>query len=153
MCGVQNVVGLPRPVQPVPLEAADVVDPGVPDQVDAFDLLWARQLMRLVLDRVREECEAANQAHYWGLFDRRLLSPALEGGKPTPYADCIGELGFASVAEACNALVTVQRRFRRALRASVAEYVGQSDVEEEIAALHSVFATQAQAFDGIDLAR
>ena len=33
------------------------------------------------------------------------------------------------------------------------EYVGLSDVEEEIAALRSVFGTQAQAFDGIDLAR
>jgi DNA-directed RNA polymerase specialized sigma24 family protein len=125
---------------PIPVSIDDVSIPNPPAPVtsDSFDVTWARHLIRLALDRARQDCFAAEQSSYWTLFEWRLLKPAIEGCAPVPYADCMARLGFTTVAEACNALVTVQRRIRRALRVCVAEYAAPEEIEQEIADLHGV---------------
>ena len=93
-----------------------------------------------MLEKARNECTAAGQQSYWTLFELRILIPALNDAEPQPYETCIKSLGFTSVAMACNALVTVQRRLHRALRSVVRDYEPRSNIEDEIAALREILA-------------
>ena len=89
----------------------------------------------------------ANQARFWTLFELRVLGPALDGSEPLQYAECIERLGFPSVAVACNALVTVQRRLRAALRATVAKYTHPEEIEDELVSLRRVISERGCVLD------
>jgi hypothetical protein len=120
------------------LDNAEVANVRAPEAPDPFDTLWARQVVRLALDRAKEECITAGQGNYWSLFELRVLRPALDGVEPETYHRCVQPLGFTSVAAACNALVTVQRRLHRALREAIRVYESQSAVEDEIRDLRRI---------------
>ena len=123
-----------------PLDSPEVPNVKAAERPDPFETLWARQVIRLAIEKVRADCIAAGQENYWSLFELRILRPALNGAEPQPYDKCIRSLGFPSVAIACNALVTVQRRLHRAVRDAIQKYVPQSDVENEISALRQILA-------------
>ncbi len=105
------------------------------EETDTFEVLWAQRVMERALERAREACLAAGQASFWELFERRVVTPAMTGADAQSYADCLKQLGFVSVQQACNALVTVNRRLQKALREVVGGYVDADKVESEIRAL------------------
>ena len=102
---------------------------------DVFEVAWARQVLSDAVDRMRRECEAERRPELWGLFEGRILRAALHDAPPLGYADLVSRFGFISVAQATNALVTAKRMFARLLRQAVAEYVSESEVEEELMGL------------------
>jgi hypothetical protein len=112
--------------------------PPAADQ-DAFDMEWARQVLQQVLHRMREECLRGPQAVLWGLFEGRVLRPALQGLEPLSYEQLIEQYHFRSPSQATNALVTAKRAFRRHLRDVISEYARDSaEVEVEIADLQRI---------------
>jgi len=115
------------PVEALPEESVE--------EADIFEVLWAQRVMASALEQARTACFAAGQASFWELFERRVVRPAVTGDKVEPYAACLERLGFASVQQACNALVTVNRRLQKALREVVGGYVEADRVESEIRAL------------------
>jgi len=106
---------------------------------DVFDLEWARQVLAQALQRMRAESCAGPQAHLWGIFEARVLRPALDGVEPIPYEQLIEMYHLRSPSQANNALATAKRAFQRHLRAVVREYAAdEPEVEAEMMDLQRI---------------
>jgi RNA polymerase sigma-70 factor (ECF subfamily) len=104
---------------------------------DVFDQAWAREVLRAAVERMRDACLVSDRADVWGLFECRVLGPALEGREPEDYATLVRRFGFQSPAQAANALVTAKRMYARMLRAVIGEYTSDAaEVETEIEDLY-----------------
>jgi DNA-directed RNA polymerase specialized sigma24 family protein len=107
---------------------------------DSFEISWARQALDHALVRMREECSASGRERVWGVFAARVVVPAMEGAEPEPYERLLRRFDFDSPEQASNLLITAKRMFLRHLRAVVAEYAGEDEVEEEIRDLRRILA-------------
>lgn len=108
---------------------------------NVFDTAWAREVIAEALRRVQRECEASGRAAFWGVFEARVVAPALEGQKPPGYDTLVAKFGFDSPMQASNALITAKRMFARALRSVVAEYAkDEREVDSEIQELRMALA-------------
>jgi RNA polymerase sigma-70 factor (ECF subfamily) len=122
------------------LDAA--VDPAsVPPDV-AFDVAWTRQVIAQAVEEMRAYCEAGNRSAIWGVFEGRVLRPTLDGAaEAVAYDELVARYGFASPAQASNALVTGNRMFLRFLRAVVGRYERDGGtIDEELADLRRILA-------------
>lgn len=107
----------------------------------AFDVAWAREVIATAVDRMSDECHRQGRADLWGLFEERVLRPALEGVPPTDYDALVARHGFRSPLQAANALTTAKRMLERNLRTVLREFApDEEDVEEELIELRSVLA-------------
>jgi len=105
-----------------------------PDYV--FSAQWGATLVKRVLEQVRAECEKEGLTAHWTVFELRVARPMLLGDEPVPYADLVDRLSLKDAAQAANMMITVKRRFARALLAEVQETVANpTDVEDELHAL------------------
>ena len=112
-----------------------------PPLAEAFDAIWARQLLARALDRMRGECRAKGRPELWEIFEIRILGPLLDGAAPVPYERLVERFGLRSPSEASNVLITAKRMFARALHAVVRETVATDrDVDAEIRELRRVLA-------------
>ena len=108
------------------------------DAPDAFHVEWACEVVNQAVAQMRAECEQA-RPDIWAVFELRLLRPLLHGEPEVPYDELAPRLGFASSAQASNALVTAKRTFRRAMQAVVERYVDSpSKVDAEIKELFEI---------------
>lgn len=106
-----------------------------------FDLAWIRKIIEETLRRVEVDCKSSRRAHYWALFEDRVINPILHGDTPSPYTQIVGQLGFSSPFQAANALVTVKRMFERTFRRVIQEYVEDAgSVDLEIKELYAILA-------------
>ena len=112
---------------------------------DAFDVTWARQLLREALMRMRRQCEADARMDVWGLFQCRVLKPALEGAAPPDYAEIVARYSYRSPTQVWNAVRTGKHLFARTLRSIIAEYADSEDeVENELRDLRTICGSLAQ---------
>lgn len=98
-----------------------------------FAAQWSAMLIRRVLDRVRGECVEQQLDPHWSVFEARVVQPMLFGQRPTPYPELVEHLGLKDAAQAANMMITVKRRFARALAAEVRGTVADpADLEDEL---------------------
>lgn len=108
----------------------------------AFDIAWARELLREALARMECECRDKKRQHVWQIFEARTLLPLLEDREPVPYQELVERYGFVSPTQATNALVTANRMFRRILRGIISTYAeSEEEVDEEIRQLHQILSS------------
>jgi RNA polymerase sigma-70 factor (ECF subfamily) len=88
-----------------------------PDQ--AFAAQWSATLVRRVLEQVRGVCEAEGLTAHWAVFESRVVKPLLGGEEPVSYATLVEIHGLRDPAQAANMMVTVKRRFARALATEI----------------------------------
>ncbi len=113
-----------------------------PDPSRAFDVAWARSVIADALRQMQAECEQSGRVDIWGVFQGRVVAPALEGALPLHYQQMVEQFGFPSPTAASNALVTAKRMYARILRAVVAQYADDPhEVESEIAELRAIVNT------------
>jgi DNA-directed RNA polymerase specialized sigma24 family protein len=106
---------------------------------DAFDGIWARQVLALALQRMQAECKG--RLAIWGVFEDRVVGPLLDQAAPMPYERFVERFGLRSPSEAANLLVTAKRMFVRVLHEVVRETVAdERDVEAEIREMKRVLA-------------
>jgi hypothetical protein len=104
-----------------------------------FDANWASNIIRIAVEKLREECEAKRQQDVWFMFRERVLVP-LETGKPVASYDELCERGKLKTAKiAANRYQTAIRKFNRALREIIRDYLSadeliptRSQVEDEL---------------------
>jgi DNA-directed RNA polymerase specialized sigma24 family protein len=102
----------------------------------AFGMQWTAILIRDVLREVRDACHRDGLEPHWNVFEERVVRPIMHGGEPTPYHVLITRLEISDAAQAMNMMVTVKRRFARALHAAVRETVDDPiNVDGELRAL------------------
>ena len=78
-----------------------------------FDIAWARQVLADAEQRMRMECRRTNRGDLWGVFEGRVLRPAMDGTEPVEYETLIKEYGFRSPVEASNVMISSKRMFAR----------------------------------------
>jgi DNA-directed RNA polymerase specialized sigma24 family protein len=103
------------------------------DPEDAFMSQWAATLVRQVLEAVRARCSVDGWSAHWRIFEQRVVRPMLLGQPALPYADLVAELHLKDASQASNMLITIKRRFVRALQEEVSRtMIDPSQVDEEI---------------------
>src|SRR5687767_14005339 len=124
-------------------EAGDAPAAAAPG-ADSFDVVWAQQVVREAVERMRFECEVSGRSDLWALFDARVAGVLLQGRTVVPYDELVTRLGFETPAQATNALATAKRMFQRMLRAVVGEYAeDENEIEEELADLKRILKQSA----------
>lgn len=110
---------------------------------DAFDLVWARQMLAQAMDRMRQDCESSQRPDLWGVFECAVLGPTLHGTAPARYEQLVGRFGFKSPSQMWNAVRTSKQMFIRALRTCAGEYAqDEAAIDAEILDLHRILSTQ-----------
>ena len=94
-----------------------------PELESALDQQWARQVLQLTLQRVKEECLEKGQAQVWELFDVSIMGPTLRSEERPSAAVLLAQFSLQSEQQVANLLMTGKRKFQRALREVIAEYV------------------------------
>ena len=113
---------------------------------DAFDIAWARQVLRQAIERTRAQCEADGRLDVWGVFECRVLRPALDGSEPTEYEHVVRRFGVRSPTQLWNAVRTGKLLFARVLRSVVAEYAeSDEEIEAELSDLRAICARLPRA--------
>jgi hypothetical protein len=124
-----------------PLQELSDADHPSREDVDLFDLEWARQAVDVAIKRMHRECEAGGRTDVWEVFEGRVLAAAFDGPAPLSYEQMVQRFNLASPEQASNLLVTAKRMFARNLREVVGEYADdEPDVEEEVRRLKSILA-------------
>jgi RNA polymerase sigma-70 factor (ECF subfamily) len=106
---------------------------------DTFDVAWARQILRETFARMRAQCETGGRPDVWGVFECRILKPALEGAEAPAYEQVVERFGYRAPTQMWNAVRTGKQMFARLLRSVIAEYADSTDdVEAELRDLYEI---------------
>jgi RNA polymerase sigma-70 factor (ECF subfamily) len=100
---------------------------------EAFSYHWSATLVRQVLSTVRAGCQADGLGTHWTVFEHRVVRPMLFDEPPTDYATLVGRLRLKDESQAANMMITVKRRFVRALYFEIGQTVSDpKQVEDEL---------------------
>ena len=130
----------------VSLEQDPDLEQAAPPEGDAFELAWAREVLRVALSLMQRDCEAAGRQDVWAVFEARVLGPMLENTEPVPLAELMRRLKLDSPEQVSNLAITAKRMFARGLRAILAKYrvtrdaanVGRDEEDHDIRLLMEV---------------
>jgi RNA polymerase sigma-70 factor (ECF subfamily) len=125
-------------------QRSEVIDARVEQPSTAFDVAWARQVLDRAQALMRQQCDAEQRPDVWGVFQARVLSPALDGAEPAAYDALVRQFKLASPDQASNVLVTGKRMFTRCLREAVSEYVDDAEIDQELRELKAIVARGAR---------
>ena len=98
---------------------------------ESFHYAWLSALLERVLAEVRHDCEREGLETHWQLFDQRVVKPIMGGQSPVSLAELSQEQGIGEVKEASNRVITVKRRFRKALMQHVSRTLLSGDQAAE----------------------
>ncbi len=113
-------------------EAITAGEPAGDTPEEAFSHQWSATLVHRVLAAVRDACLKDGLDAHWTVFEERVARPMLLGERPADYIVLVERLNLKDQSQAANMMITVKRRFVRALYAEVGETVmdpGQVDDE------------------------
>ena len=100
---------------------------------EAFTYFWASALLDEVIAGVKKDCIRDNKQTHWDLFYARVLEPTMNGEVPLPLQDLCRRFDIDSGTKASNMIITVKRRFQKAISARVRQHVdSDEDVTQEI---------------------
>lgn len=103
---------------------------------EAFTYFWASALLDEVAAEVRQGCIRDNKQTHWDLFRAHILEPIMGGEVPPPLQELCKRFDIDSETKASNMIVTVKRRFQRAIGARVRQHVNSDEeVAQEISDL------------------
>jgi DNA-directed RNA polymerase specialized sigma24 family protein len=123
-------------MKPLPLGDSDwaLADAGSHETPEeAFSYHWSATLVRQVLSAVRTGCEADSLDAHWAVFESRVVRPMLFNEPPTDYATLVERLELKDESQAANMMITVKRRFVRALYFEIGQTVSDpGQVEDEL---------------------
>lgn len=94
---------------------------------EAFNSQWSATLIREVLDSVRRTCIADGMEAHWVVFECRVVRPMLFGEKPMSYRELVERLELDDRSQAANMMITIKRRFARALLAEAGRTMSDPD--------------------------
>jgi RNA polymerase sigma-70 factor (ECF subfamily) len=111
------------------------------EEMRAFEIAWARNVLSEALSRMHTTCTRTGRDDVWGVFEDRVVRPNLDGTPPASYEDLVVRFQFQSPSQASNVLATAKRMFARTLRAVIGEYARDGEeVEEELRDLQTTLA-------------
>jgi len=123
------------------------IDPGeLPEPVDglspeqSFNYTWVSSLLDKLLTEVQAKCLADGKRLHWQVFHDRILQPIMENCPAPSLTEICDKYGIEDERRASNMIVTVNRRFRSALKRHLRRSVtSDADVDEELQELMKIF--------------
>ena len=110
---------------------------GSPDE--AFDFMWASNMLDCVIAQLEQEYRAKGMETHWKVFCAKVLRPIIDGSEDPPYESICRELGVSDVHKAAAMTTGVKRRFRTLLRQTVRPHVeSDPEVDDEISELMAI---------------
>lgn len=110
---------------------------------DEFDLIWAKELLKEVLQKLEAECRSRGKDIHWKLFRAWLLDPKI-GAAGVDMSDLCAEFEIETPSKAYNMIANVKGRFRKVLRDCLRRHVdSDAQVDEEINHFMNIFSTRA----------
>lgn len=106
----------------------DPADRHTPEE--AFDRVWASDLIHRVLRRFEDECQINSKLQLFELFRLRIIEPALYGATAPPLAEVAPRMGLTEE-QAKNRVVTARRAFQRLLNEEIGLYASTEELAEE----------------------
>ena len=105
----------------------------------AFHHAWASAILGEVLRELEADCRGSKMAAHWEAFHARVLGPILGIAEKLPVSLLCEKLGVERPAQVSNMVVTVKRKFQKALRERLRPSVGRdADVDGEIKQLMQI---------------
>ena len=102
-----------------------------PDQ--AFNYVWATEMIDEVIYRVRKECCDTGKEIHWRVFHAKILVPIIDNRASPSLKELCSRYGIDNEAKASNMIITVKRCFRRVLEDHLRHFVQtDSEIENEI---------------------
>ena len=100
---------------------------------EAFAYVWASVLLDQVIAEVKQACSIDDKKIHWQVFHARVLKPIMDGGPVPSLSNLCRKFKIEDQAKASNMIVTVKRRFQKALSRRVRQHVNsEEDVAQEI---------------------
>ncbi len=93
------------------------------DPAAAFDRRWALAAVAEAALRCEAHFHARGKPGHWGVFEARVMGPAVRAAMPPPLEAAAAANGFGNPADAAAAVQTVKKRFEALLHEVVAETV------------------------------
>jgi DNA-directed RNA polymerase specialized sigma24 family protein len=104
-----------------------------------FDAQWAAALIGRVLQDVRRHYIEQCQESHWEVFVGRVVRPMLFNEQPTSYDALVQRFDLSDASQASNMMITVKRKFARAMREEVRQTVLEAtDVDDELRELMGI---------------
>jgi DNA-directed RNA polymerase specialized sigma24 family protein len=123
------------------IDPADLPEPT--DQLspeESFNYAWVSQLLDKLLAEVESKCNADGKRLHWQVFNDKVLQPILENTHTPSLTEICERYGIEDEKKASNMIVTVNRRFRSALKRHLRRSVtGDTEVDEELQELMKIF--------------
>jgi len=118
-----------------PMQALDeeIDEPGDASGLeDEFDLIWGRELLKEVLQKLEAECRNRNKQVHWRLFKAWLLDSKV-GDTGGDMSELCTKFGIDTPGKAYNMIANLKGRFRKILRGCLRCHVdSDAAVDEEI---------------------
>ena len=115
-----------------------LLDLDTPSEV--FEAEWAHQVLREVLERVRERCRRDGRPDLAGVLECRLLAE-----QPASYDELVQRFGYQTPGQVSNAVRSARALYARTLHeVLLLEARGEADVEELKADLLAILGRRAQ---------
>jgi hypothetical protein len=123
------------------------IDPGeLPEPVDglspeqSFNYAWVSSLLDKLLAEVQAKCLTDDKELHWQVFQDRILRPIMDNTRAPSLKEICDKYGIEDEKKASNMIVTVNRRFRAALKRYLRRSVSQDvEVDEELVELMQMF--------------
>lgn len=112
--------------------------------VEAFDYAWGAALLDRVLAGVARRCRERGDATHWELFRTRVLLPITQNADVPSLDRLCRKYGISRKAQVSNMIFMVKRRFQRALRRHVRQFVSSdAEVDREILDLMAILSRRS----------
>jgi DNA-directed RNA polymerase specialized sigma24 family protein len=113
---------------------------------ECFTYAWKSTILDQVLACVEQDCLSCGQQVHWLLFRDHVLHPILEGREAPPLRELCQRHSVESEKTASNMIITVKRRFQRALRNHLRSTVSSdAEADEELRDILQTWHFGAQA--------
>ena len=104
---------------------------------EAFERVWASDLLHRVLRHFEDECRINSKMQLFELFRLRIIGPALYSAAAPPLAEVAQRMGLTEE-QAKNRIVTTRRAFQRLLNEEIGFYASKEELAEEVSDLFRI---------------
>lgn len=113
-----------------------------PDQ--AFNSVWALQILNQVLQDVEEYCSATDRKAYWNVFHAKVVLPILDCSDPPSLKELCKKYGIVDEPKASNMISYVKVQFRSAMMKCLSQLVeSDEEAEEEFDDIFKILSNRA----------
>ncbi len=123
------------------IDPAELPEPvGALTPEESFNYAWVSEMLDKLLAEVEAKCRADDMTLHWQVFHDRVLEPIMANTRAPSLREICDRYGIEDERKASNMIMTVNRRFRAALKRHLRRSVtGDADADEELCELMQIF--------------